>query len=241
MNLAEQIRYFFGRHSRMKKIFKPLYVVFYKKRVTKKQNQIFRENGLSVLEAFDECMNEAGVNYMLAFGTLLGAVREKGFIKHDLDIDVYVWIDEYSSNMVDVLQKKGFKLTRQILVDDGKRGKEETYQLASTDIDIFYIFPPVDKLPYTCSFTAYPPYPTFESSMEKMGKILAHRFEIPFTHQRSYLPFETIKLPVPSNADEVLRFVYGDDYMTPNPNWSALQYDEHIVVWYDATAVYRTF
>lgn len=27
-------------------------------------------------------------------------------------------------------------------------------------------------------------------------------------------------LPIIENADEFLKFRYGEDYMTPNPNWS---------------------
>ena len=51
-----------------------------------------------------------GYKYSLAFGTMLGAVREHGFIGHDLDIDVFVRIEDFNKNLIDCLKKAGFIL-----------------------------------------------------------------------------------------------------------------------------------
>ena len=37
-----------------------------------------------------ELLDEAGIPFILAFGTLLGAIREKDFIKNDPDIDLII-------------------------------------------------------------------------------------------------------------------------------------------------------
>lgn len=51
---------------------------------------------LYLLEVFDEFCRENSLRYSLAYGTLLGAVRHKGFIPWDDDIDVIMPIEDYN-------------------------------------------------------------------------------------------------------------------------------------------------
>ena len=50
---------------------------------------------LRLLDAFDSYCRENGLRYSLAYGTLLGAVRHKGFIPWDDDVDVVMPVDDY--------------------------------------------------------------------------------------------------------------------------------------------------
>lgn len=50
---------------------------------------------LEILQYFDTVAKENDITYYLAFGTLLGAIRHKGFIPWDTDIDVTLTRDEY--------------------------------------------------------------------------------------------------------------------------------------------------
>lgn len=50
---------------------------------------------LNILIRFDELAKEQGLTYSLSYGTLLGAVRHKGFIPWDDDIDVVMPRPEY--------------------------------------------------------------------------------------------------------------------------------------------------
>ena len=45
---------------------------------------------LNLLLAFDKICKENNLRYSLAYGTLIGAVRHKGFIPWDDDIDVLI-------------------------------------------------------------------------------------------------------------------------------------------------------
>lgn len=51
---------------------------------------------MDILEAIDEFCNEQNIRYSLACGTLLGAIRHKGYIPWDDDIDIYLPRTDYN-------------------------------------------------------------------------------------------------------------------------------------------------
>ena len=67
-------------------------------------DQIHAEE-LETLVDFDEFCNEHGLRYSLAGGTLLGAVRHKGFIPWDDDIDVGMPREDYE-RFLQIAQKE---------------------------------------------------------------------------------------------------------------------------------------
>lgn len=58
------------------------------------QNRLFQ-----MMEAFDSLCREHGLKYSIAYGTLLGAVRHKGFIPWDDDVDFCMPRDDYEKLM----------------------------------------------------------------------------------------------------------------------------------------------
>lgn len=74
-----------------------------KKIVTLEEQKQIR---LEILAEADKFCRENGIRYSLAFGTLLGAIRHKGFIPWDDDLDIMM-------PLPDMLKfKKGFKSTK---------------------------------------------------------------------------------------------------------------------------------
>lgn len=59
--------------------------------------RLMQEMELKMLTDMDRICREHGLSYSLAYGSVLGAVRHKGFIPWDLDIDIMVGIAEYET------------------------------------------------------------------------------------------------------------------------------------------------
>lgn len=57
--------------------------------------KIIHEEMLVLIEIFDKFCRERGIKYSLHGGTLLGAVREKGFIPWDDDVDITLMRSEF--------------------------------------------------------------------------------------------------------------------------------------------------
>lgn len=54
-----------------------------------------QEGQYNVLERIDECFKKINLEYFLIFGTLLGAVRHKGFVPWDDDIDIAILQEDF--------------------------------------------------------------------------------------------------------------------------------------------------
>lgn len=197
----------------------------------------FSKHGLEVLDCFDKTMESNGYRYSLAFGTMLGAVREHGFISHDLDIDVFVWYDEYDDNLIESLKKVGFSLKHTFIVENGTLAREDTIEKEGVQIDIFYLYPPLEgcQYPYCCDFFPRGNCRSWEQSIRMYGGLLPRRLEMPTSKNIIKVPFETLLLPILANAHEFLSFRYGDDYMTPNSKWTNGD-NPYIIPWEDKMA-----
>lgn len=225
----------------LKKTLKPIYHKIFIDPKVKRRKHEFTNHGLQIMDEFDKCMTANGHPYFLIFGTLLGAVREKGFIKHDFDIDVAMWDSDYSDRVRLDLEKVGFRLKSNILIDGGKSGREETYEKDGVGIDIFYVYDAIEKYPYTCFSKVRGNINDFESAMKIDGGLLPVRYQLPFTHEYERVPFESLMLPIPTTAHQILCDTYGETYMIPNPNWIAGSCKTAQTEWPEKMGVYTIF
>lgn len=223
-----------------KALIKPFYYP-YKRKVNRLRKENFKKNSLKVLSTFDLCMTSNNIYYSVIFGTLLGAIREHGFIKHDCDIDVAVFMEDRTEFLHQILTQRGFNLIHRYRIDDGRLGCEETYIYEGTtvSIDIFYICPAIDEYPYCCCWNLYGDSSTPRESMKNYGGVIPRRIEFPINKEAIRVPFETIEVNIPKNAHQITEFCYGPDYMIPNPNFVVPK--EHRVIWKEKNAIYEEF
>lgn len=227
-----------SRSDYLKSLFKKLYTGVVEKRENDSRNAIFKDNAIQVLKEFTDCLDSNRIEYTLAFGSLLGAVREKGFIQHDLDIDITIWYENNESFIQECLKQAGFLMTHSFSVDKNASGREETYEKQGVSIDVFYIYNAINQYPYCCDFVKFPDTVDWTMSIYKHGGLLPRRIELPWTKERIRTEFESLSLYIPRNANELLEMRYGSDYLIPNPNWTNKLDHPHIVTWTDKIAHY---
>ena len=83
-----------------------------------------RKIQLDILTAIDEYCSLNHIRYSLAYGSLLGAVRHKGYIPWDDDIDIFVPRDDYEK-----------------LIESFPDGYKGHYNIASLSRDPLYLYP----------------------------------------------------------------------------------------------------
>lgn len=204
----------------LKFYFRPIYHKLFLDRYIYRRKTAFLTKSYDVINKFDICLTQAGVQYSLGFGSMLGAIREKGIIGHDADLDTLVWAEGDNCALVkECLENGGFIRTRCFLIDEGKLGREETYEYDSVPIDVFYIYPPIKELPYTAYYRPVEGYSTIGISMRKTGRVEAFRLERPYEKEYIRVTFGPLKLPIMKHYDPILRACYGDNFMVPDPNF----------------------
>lgn len=70
------------------------------------------EDATENLILFKKIADKYSFNFLLYYGTLLGAVREKNFIEYDIDIDIVTNDEEGFLSIIPELQLNGFRFIR---------------------------------------------------------------------------------------------------------------------------------
>ncbi|MCF8357667.1 MAG: LicD family protein [Prolixibacteraceae bacterium] len=175
----------------------------------------FFKYGKEALRRCDKALRDNNIQYWLDFGTLLGAIRENDFIKHDNDIDIGILHADYSKNIELAMEKEGFKKIRQFEINNGKDGLEQAYSYKGVNIDFFYYLSDEKKI-WTHIFDTLP-NETFHSTVKKRGGLIPIRVEHKSQPLKNFT-FQKISTFVPLNSENYLKEYYNN-WRVPTKDW----------------------
>ena len=147
-----------------------------------------------------EISKKLRVKLFLSNGTLLGCVRESGYIGHDTDIDLGIFAYDYRSNLLDEFLKSGFS----VFSTHGQPndGCELSLIKDNIKLDIFFYYPEPNEM---LSMSVW--------DGDKQIKYLYRKFSL-----KSAI-FRGLDVYIPETACNYLEDQYGKDWRTPNVNW----------------------
>lgn len=184
---------------------------------TRRQNKAFLKYGLEALRGAVAASDECGGKLFLAFGSLLGAYREKGFIPFDYDLDTGLLADERTDAFVATMRRHGFTLLRQYYIKATGRICEDKFDYKGVHIDVHYFYRD-QQGNLTCDLSLpHENKPWREANAtDGFPTIVRTVPDTAFSKQ----DFLGVQVYEPDRTVEWLKTLYGEHFMTPDPKWT---------------------
>ena len=147
-----------------------------------------------------QALEAAGVTAWLTDGTLLGAIRERGFIEHDQDMDLGAMITEYTPAALHELDAAGFTIRKTL--GTKARGLEHKLARDGFHLDIFWHYDSKGG-------------GVWHAAWDK-GRMLRFDYTRLVLERLAFLGRE-YWAPSPPRLHLVQK--YGPDWRTPDPEW----------------------
>ena len=188
-------------HSNIKNKLKAPYVCYKNSRYDELGGPMNKEDAEYLLNTIASVFKEHNIELILAYGTLLGAVREHDFIGHDPDMDTQIWAKDMlkALSLASELEKYGIRLHCYVL----PWIFTYEYQGVTCDIDVMWDAP----WPWNRKYLLIEEKYIQRSFFEKTKQIEFHGY----AHK------------IPAGAEKLLAYHYGSNWRIPSGRHARLE------------------
>ena len=173
-----------------------------------------QKHGAEIFRKVQDILSPMKVPYFAAYGTLLGLVRENGFISHDDDVDFGI-LPGFNRRvaMLQALLKGGFEF-RRAFVRDGQI-VELSFRYKKVPVDFFFWGTDGNKT-WGDVFSTGGFYP---KANERAVALSTTRSIFPQLGGVKAIDLFNMKIPIPDNPEEMLEAMYGENWRVPVLDW----------------------
>lgn len=182
-----------------------------------------KRNGYKVLDEVYEISIKHNLKCFAVFGSLLGYIREDGFIPHDCDLDFGVLPGTTPAMLTKLfVEEYGFKFLHAF----SYHGEVTEVTLQKDGVPMDFIFYKVDESKSWCTVYHWSPDAKYTDPRQNSVK---------HVNQAKVTELTTIKVHgarvfVPVNYEEMLRSEFGDGWRTPDPSFKPSQQPGNVYV-----------
>ena len=187
------------------------------RREMRRQNRAFKHHGLETLETATAASRASETQLFLAFGTLLGAYRNKGFIPYDCDLDTGLMGSQLSDAFMESMARAGLRHIRRYYVKATGRVCEDKFEYKGVHIDVHYFYDDGEGNLF-CDLCL--PHETKDWRSANQTDGFPSIIRVVPRSTFSLQDFLGIQCYMPDNTVEWLKALYGENFMTPDPHWS---------------------
>ncbi|MBQ7745827.1 MAG: LicD family protein [Spirochaetia bacterium] len=191
---------------------RPIITALHRRKAVKKQlagADVFHRQIHQVFPDIVKKFDSLGIDWFICFGTLLGAVREHDFIKHDDDLELGVFSDQYYSQLAWKFAEIGFKKQYRYYMTDSpiqNEGFVEKYSNGTIHFDLF-VYSRNDKNIWCWSYLK-----------DEANVLTALKLQWPNSGLQ-HISFQNLEVPVPCNPQGFLEALYGKGWSKPCIYW----------------------
>lgn len=194
------------------KLIYPFVQSVYKLYSIPKKRRLLQKNGLALLKLLDDTFEGIGVKYFVDYGTLLGIIRENGFIKSDDDVDVTICDPEIDAHMlVRRFLEKGLEFIHAL--EYRGRTRIVSFRWRGTSVDFYLREWSNDRSEYWIYGIYFDPRITYPGEEWNSCRRVCY----PISLEPKRFTFKGIQIYIPYGAEEHLAFEYGKNWRTPDP------------------------